>query len=93
MLSEDDLVTALNEFDGPLVIFAGHRSHAEDQPAKLHLGDEAIDVWNLRPKIKRMPPIMVLSTCDTHVADRNHATTANGFMHRRTDGPVIGIFA
>ncbi len=77
--SEADLVKAFNEFDGPMVIFDGHGSHEKDGVAKLYLGDEAIDVWDLRGKV-RIPPIVVLSACDTHAADRNHATTANGFM-------------
>ena len=28
-----------------------------------------------------MPPIVILSACDTNAVDRNHATTANGFMY------------
>lgn len=79
--SEADLVKALNDFDGPMVIFDGHGSHAKDQPALLHLGSDAVDVWSLRDRIQNMPPIVILSACDTHAADRNHATTANGFMH------------
>lgn len=78
--SEADLIDALNGFKGPMVIFDGHGSHTAEEPAKLHLGDEAVDVWGLRDRIHNMPPIVVLSACDTHAADRNHATTANGFM-------------
>lgn len=28
----------------------------------------------------RMPPIVILSACDTHPFDRSHATVANGFL-------------
>ncbi|MGM5000124.1 CHAT domain-containing protein [Tardiphaga sp. 538_B7_N1_4] len=78
--SEAELIKALNEFQGPLVVFDGHGSHGAGGPGKLHLGDEAVDIWSLTDKITNMPPIVVLSACDTHAADRNHATTANGFM-------------
>ncbi|NLS20322.1 hypothetical protein HGP16_27715 [Rhizobium sp. P40RR-XXII] len=78
--SADELVDALNAFDGPLVIFDGHGSHREEKAGTLHLYDEACDVWLLRGRIHRPPPIVILSACDTHAAARNHATTANGFL-------------
>uniref|UniRef100_Q07SU5 CHAT domain-containing protein n=1 Tax=Rhodopseudomonas palustris (strain BisA53) TaxID=316055 RepID=Q07SU5_RHOP5 len=90
--SEVDLINALNEFKGPMVIFDGHGSHSADEPAKLHLGDEAIDVWSLRDRVHSMPPIVVLSACDTHAADRNHATTANGFMSLGARAVLSSVF-
>lgn len=77
---EAELVKALNEFNGPMVMFDGHGSHQPGGVGMLHLGDQAVDVWTLKDKITNMPPIVILSACDTHAADRNHATTANGFM-------------
>jgi hypothetical protein len=76
---KDELVASLNEFDGPLVMFDGHGSHHSNQPAVLHLKDQKVDVWELQGKVK-VPPIVILSACDTHAADRNHETTANGFL-------------
>jgi len=73
-------VAALNAFDGAMVIFDGHGSHEPDQPAVLHLKNSTVDIWSLRGRLDRAPPIIVLSACDTHAADRNHATTANGFL-------------
>jgi hypothetical protein len=100
--SEDDMVRAINSFDGYLLVFDGHGGHDIDQPGKLWLRDQPVDVWDLRKKIRRMPPIVLLSACDTHAADRNHATTASGFlsMGARTvlasvfpiDGRVAAIF-
>lgn len=78
--SADELADALNAFDGAIAIFDGHGTHDRDKPAVLMLKDQACDVWSLRDRIKRAPPIMILSACDTHAADRNHATTANGFL-------------
>jgi hypothetical protein len=37
-------------------------------------------VWTLRDDVTRIPPIVLLSACDTHAADRNHATTALGLL-------------
>lgn len=90
--SADELVTALNDFDGPMVVFDGHGSHAKGEAARLHLGSEAVDVWGLRDRITSMPPIVILSACDTHAADRNHATTANGFIHLGARTVLSSVF-
>jgi hypothetical protein len=75
-----ELIDAINSFQGMMMLFDGHGSHKPDQPGVLWLGDEAVDVWSLRGEVHRAPPIVVLSACDTHAADRNHATVANGFL-------------
>ena len=77
--SVEELIAAFNMFGGAMAIFDGHGSHQYGDAAKLHLGKTEIDVWTLVGKM-RVPPIIVLSACDTHAADRNHATTANGFL-------------
>lgn len=74
------LVEAINAFEGMLMVFDGHGSHRPDEPGVLWLGEEAVDVWGLGGEIRRPPPIVILSACDTHAADRNHATVANGFL-------------
>lgn len=78
--NEDDLVAALNSYNGSLLIFDGHGGHAQGKAAELQLLEESIDIWQLQRKRPRVPPIVVLSACDTHAADRNHASTANGFL-------------
>jgi CHAT domain-containing protein len=78
--NEEELVQAFNSFSGNIVIFDGHGGHEIGQVARLYLKDTPIDIWNLRGKLRRVPPIVILSACDTHAADRNHATTANGFL-------------
>ncbi|WP_441228396.1 CHAT domain-containing protein [Tardiphaga sp. 20_F10_N6_6] len=90
--SESELVDAFNAYSGPMVIFDGHGSHSQDEPAMLHLGDTNLDVWRLRGKIENMPPIVVLSACDTHAADRNHATTANGFIQLGARTVLSSVF-
>ncbi|EFH10550.1 CHAT domain-containing protein [Teichococcus cervicalis] len=78
--SRDALLDALRRFDGALVVFDGHGSHDPDGAAVLHLRDERCEVWGLQRQLPNPPPLVVLSACDTHAADRNHATSASGFL-------------
>jgi hypothetical protein len=78
--SRQELIDAINAFEGMLMVFDGHGSHNPDQAGLLWLGEESVDVWSLLGDIQRPPPIVILSACDTHAADRNHATVANGFL-------------
>ena len=90
--SKEEFVVAINKFEGNIVIFDGHGAHAEDLAAALYLQDEPIDVWSLRGEITRMPPIVILSACDTHAADRNHATVANGFIALGARAVLASVF-
>jgi hypothetical protein len=79
--SRSEFVNALNRFAGAVMIFDGHGHHdrATGQ-GTLRVGKEDISIWEMRGEV-RVPPIVILSACDTHAADRSHATTANGFLH------------
>lgn len=90
--SRKEMVDAINAFRGMLMVFDGHGSHRKDEPGILWLGDEAVNVWELRGEITRPPPIVLLSACDTHAADRNHATTANGFLMLGTRSVIGSVF-
>ena len=90
--SENEFVGAINDFQGALVIFDGHGSHTKDAPGLLHLMDTPIDVWQTRGRIKRPPPIVVLSACDTHAADRNHATAGTGFLALGSRAVLSSVF-
>ncbi len=75
-----EFAEALNQFDGAMVIIDSHATHPETGDiGGLMIGGEHFDVWSLAGKV-RMPPIIVLSACDTHPFDRSHATVANGFL-------------
>ena len=78
--TEEEFIAALNDHDGALAIFDGHGGHERGQPGKLFLKGTPVDVWTLGGRLNKVPPIIVLSACDTHAADRNHATAANGFL-------------
>jgi hypothetical protein len=90
--NEADLVRALESFDGAMMIFDGHGSHEQGGPATLQLLEEKIDVWRLQELRPRIPPIIILSACDTHAADRNHASTANGFLSAGARAVLGSVF-
>jgi hypothetical protein len=58
----------------------------------LYLKGKATDVWRIRELLYRVPPIVFLSACDTHAADRNHATTANGFLSLGARTVLASVF-
>lgn len=90
--SEDDLINAINDFDGHIIVFDGHGGHERNEPGKLYLQGVGVDIWHLRERIKHMPPIVFLSACDTHAADRNHATIANGFINLGARTVLSSVF-
>ncbi len=51
-----------------------------------------MDVWELNERISRVPPIVLLSACDTHAADRNHATTGNAFLALGARSVLASVF-
>ncbi len=78
--SVDQFVQSIGKFDGPLLIVDSHAHHPDgDEPGGLIVDGAPFDVWSLAGKVQ-MPPIVILSACDTHPFDRNHATVANGFL-------------
>ncbi len=78
--SADDLVTAVNDYCGPVMIFDGHGGHPYGGDAYLLIDDKHVTVASLADRI-RMPPIVVLSACDTHAAARSTSTVANALLH------------
>jgi len=78
--STDEFISTVNDYDGPILIVDSHGTHPDNPDVGgLTIGGEFVDVWDLAGKI-RLPPIVVLSACDTHPFDRSHATVANGFL-------------
>lgn len=78
--NESEFCDALNAYDGCILVFDGHGHHSEDTgEGTLAIGEDRINMWTLRGRV-RVPPIVILSACDTQAADRSHVTTANGFL-------------
>ena len=79
--SRSELVDTLNASEAPIMIFDGHgRGNADTGIATLRIGKEDVDVWHLRGEA-RIPPIVILSACDTQGIDASsHATVGTGFL-------------
>lgn len=77
--TEDQMIAALDAYDGPMLIFDGHGAHPANGEGRLLLGKEEVNIWTLSGRV-RVPPIVMLSACDTHASDRNWATTSNAFL-------------
>lgn len=79
--SEGDFIEAINGFDGAILVYDGHGGYdKQSDTSGLFIGDTLTNVWSLKHKIKRVPPIVLLSACDTHPVDSSHVTVANGFI-------------
>lgn len=78
--NSEDFINALNTYEGAILIYDGHGSHGEETDiGTLRIGKEDLDIVQLRKKV-RVPPIVLLSACDTHPIDASHASTANAFL-------------
>ncbi|TCP96329.1 hypothetical protein C8J46_10924 [Sphingomonas sp. PP-F2F-A104-K0414] len=77
--SEDELIAAINGYDGPLLIFDCHGSHPVGGKAHLVVGHDQVTIASLAARI-RMPPIVVLSACDTQAAARSTDTVAKAML-------------
>ncbi|WP_396336199.1 CHAT domain-containing protein [Klebsiella pneumoniae] len=77
--NKNELVDALNSFEFALVIFDMHGGHDCDGHGFLELSGEILYPYELM-SLANIPPIVVLSACDTSPADRNHFNAANAFL-------------
>jgi len=75
-----ELIDTLNSYNGALVIFDCHGAYnTEDLIGTLVIGEARVDPWELKGKV-RIPPIVLLSACDTHSLNGSHASVANGML-------------
>ncbi|AZC17940.1 hypothetical protein [Pseudomonas sp. CMR5c] len=76
----DQFLAAINNFNGALMVFDGHGTlNKTAGVGSIVIGAEAIDIWALRGSV-RMPPIVLLSACDTLPLDGGHGSSANGML-------------
>lgn len=77
----DEIIKALNSHAGAIVVFDCHGSFAADEYfSSLVVGGRQVRLWELRKRIQRMPPIVLLSSCDTLPVDGSHASVASGML-------------
>jgi len=81
VVAPDEIVKALNGHAGAIVVFDCHGSFAADEYySSLIVGGRQVRLWELRQSIERMPPIVLLSACDTLPVDGSHASVASGML-------------
>lgn len=87
----DEVVQALNEFKGNILIFDCHGKHdGQSGAGYLSIGNEDLNTWELVHKA-RIPPIVMLSACSTSAVAGSHASVANGLL-RSGALSVIGTY-
>jgi len=75
----NELIDTLNNNTSPIIIFDLHGGHDEKGEGVILIKGEAVPISELFGKAK-IPPIVILSSCDTNPLDRNHYNTANAFL-------------
>lgn len=75
----DEFIEVVNQFAGMVMIFDGHGRASINDVGAIVLGGKAIDLYQFRTRL-RVPPIVILSSCDTHAIDGSHASVANTFL-------------
>lgn len=79
VINRKEFLAALASYDGPLMIFDGHGQHGRGSRSSLLIGKEELDIWQLAGQI-RVPPIVILSACDTQAIGRSPFSTSNAFL-------------
>jgi hypothetical protein len=77
--NQNELIEVLNNNSSAIAIFDMHGGHLENGEGFLVLQNETINISSLLGKIK-IPPIVILSACDTNPIDNNHYSVANMFL-------------
>lgn len=78
--SKEQFVNAFNNFDGPLAIFDGHGAQERTDPqGTLRVGSIRLNPFELYGKI-RIPPLLLLSACETHPLEGIESSVASGFL-------------
>jgi len=74
-----ELIEVLNRNNSVLTIFDLHGGHNQNGEGFISLKEENISISSLVNKVK-IPPIIILSACDTSPIDKNHYNVANMFL-------------
>lgn len=77
--NKNELIQSLNKHRYAIVVFDMHGGHGKDGHGFLQLSEGIIYPQDLINNAQ-IPPIVILSSCDTSPADRNHFNVANAFL-------------
>ncbi len=75
-----EFVSAVNSFKGAVMVFDGHGvRNTEHHTGTIVVGGEEMDCWAYRREMN-LPPIVLLSACDTLPLDGSHGAIATGLL-------------
>ncbi|HEX7861122.1 MAG TPA: CHAT domain-containing protein [Verrucomicrobiae bacterium] len=77
--SIEEFIEVVNSFKGALMVFDGHGSPSISDVGKVSICGKLVDLYEFRTRL-RVPPIVLLSSCDTHAIDGDHASVGNTFL-------------
>lgn len=78
--TEGEVIAALNAFAGWVVMFDCHGALSERTgQGELVIGADRLNSWSLRHRA-RVPPVVLLSACDTFILRGSSASIASGFL-------------
>jgi hypothetical protein len=78
--NEQEFIEAFNQFSGKIAIFDGHGAQSGDDPqGALSVGNLQINPFQFYGKI-RLPPIILLSACETHTLEGFESSVASAFL-------------
>ena len=76
----DEFVEAVSNYKGAMLIFDGHGSRdSQTGVGSVVVGGKPLDIWMLRNRLS-LPPIVLLSACDTFPIDGSHGSSAIGML-------------
>jgi hypothetical protein len=75
----EEFIEVVNAFEGMVMIFDGHGRACLNEVGAVVIGGKPVDLFQFRTRL-RVPPIIILSSCDTHAIDGAHASVANTFL-------------
>jgi CHAT domain len=75
----EEFLNVVNQFEGMVMIFDGHGRASIKDVGAIIIGGKPVDLYQFRTRL-RVPPIVILSSCDTHAIDGSHASVANTFL-------------
>ncbi|HEP0304261.1 TPA: CHAT domain-containing protein [Providencia rettgeri] len=76
----EELCTILNESTENIVIFDMHGNHKDDQEGYVAINNTRVTISSLLGRVTRIPPIVILSSCNTSAINRNSYTFSNGLL-------------
>jgi hypothetical protein len=90
--SKEEFIDAFNGFDGVIAVFDGHGSQDPDGTGGIvSIGSIKLNPFELYAKL-RVPPILILSACETYTFEGYESSVASAFLLMGCDS-VLGTLA